>query len=83
MTFVHAAVFGRLREAMQAEVRAVAGGLRRAVAAGAEREARSMSGAVIGGAECPEVAEIGRAAAAPFEDVVDLGVDGETVAAVT
>ena len=42
-----------------------------------------MSGAVIGGAEWSEVAEIGRAAAAPFEDVVDLGVDGETVAAVT
>ena len=42
-----------------------------------------MSGAVIGGAEWPEVAEIGRAAAAPFEDVVDLGVAGETVAAVT
>ena len=41
-----------------------------------------MSGAVIGGAEWPEVSEIGRAAAAPFEDVVDLGVDGETVAAV-
>ena len=33
MSFVRAAVFGRLREAMQAEVRAVAGGLRRAVAA--------------------------------------------------
>ncbi len=31
--FVRAAAFGRLREAMQAEVRAVAGGLRRAVAA--------------------------------------------------
>ena len=43
----------------------------------------ALSGAVIGGAEWPEVAEIGRAAAAPFEDVVDLGVDGETVAAVT
>jgi hypothetical protein len=33
MTFVRAAVFGRLREAMRAEVRAVAGGLRRAVVA--------------------------------------------------
>lgn len=33
MSFVRAAVFGRLREAMQAEVRAVAGGLRRAVTA--------------------------------------------------
>jgi hypothetical protein len=31
--FVRAAVFGRLREAMQAEVRAMAGGLRRAVTA--------------------------------------------------
>jgi hypothetical protein len=31
MSFVRAAVFGRLREAMQAEVRSVAGGLRRAV----------------------------------------------------
>jgi hypothetical protein len=33
MSFVRAAVFGRLKPAMQAEVRAVAGGLRRAVAA--------------------------------------------------
>ena len=33
MSFVRAAVFGRLREAMQAEMRAVAGGLRRAVTA--------------------------------------------------
>ena len=32
MSFVRATVFGRLRDAMQAEVRAVAGGLRRAVA---------------------------------------------------